>query len=260
MARRGHVRRLGSAWPVLLGALLGAIGYLTIIGTGRFGSEPVSLADRVDRTAVVLGLGLDHIEISGHRRTSDEDVYDALDLTNVRSQIRLDSAAAKARIERLAWVRSAELTRVLPDRLRIRIVERSAAAIWRRPDRTVFIDETGRELSPVPSVASATLPVVVGHGAAAGASAILGLVAGDPALATRFAEADRIGERRWRIRLASGARVELPAEGEARALGRLATAPWAIAMLDSPGVVVDLRQPDRITVARAGGTPPGRGG
>ena len=80
---------------------------------------------------------------------STRDVFDALDLANVRSIASFDAAAVQARLERLPWIATAELTRVYPDRLDVRIAERKPFAVWARGDRSYLIDATGRVLSAV---------------------------------------------------------------------------------------------------------------
>ena len=64
--------------------------------------------------------------------------------------LSFDSRAAQDRIERLPWVERASVERVLPDRLEVRVSERSPVAVWRRGDRNFLIDGSGRVLAAIP--------------------------------------------------------------------------------------------------------------
>ena len=131
-----------------------------------------------------------------------------------------DSRAAQDRIERLPWVERASIERVLPDRLEVRVTERSPYAVWHLGNRRFLIDKSGRVLTAVPRGAMPSLPRVAGEGAAADASRLFTLLAGHPALMARIEIAERIGGRRWMLRLADGGSVQLPARGETEALAR----------------------------------------
>jgi cell division septal protein FtsQ len=73
----------------------------------------------------------------------------------------------------------------------------------------------------VPKGAMPSLPHVAGEGAATEAAGLFGLLAGHPAVMARVDEAERVGGRRWMLRLADGGIVQLPARGEAEALARM---------------------------------------
>ncbi len=91
--------------------------------------DPAAAAsERATRTLIALGFGIDQVSVTGHRYTLDADVFDALDLPNVATFASFDAAAALKRIERIAWVDTAQITRVFPGTLTVQIHERQAAA------------------------------------------------------------------------------------------------------------------------------------
>ena len=107
---------------------------------------------------------------------------------------------------------------MLPDRLEVRITERTPFAVWRLGARHVLIDKTGRVLAAVPPDAMPALPRIAGEGAATEAAALLALLAGHPALAAPGRGRRARRRRRWTLRLAGGGTIQLPADGEAEAL------------------------------------------
>jgi cell division protein FtsQ len=194
------------------------------------------------------GLGISEIALSGHRFTLDGEIYDQIGVNQETSLPLFDAAAAKTRIERLPWVERADVARVFPHRLEIKITERTPFAVWIRTGRATLIDATGRELGPVPHDAVPELPRISGEGANTSAFELLAALRAHADLANDVTLATRISGRRWRLTLSGGAVVELPATEEQAALARLvvARAEGPIA----PHHVLDLRHPAR-TVVRA---------
>ncbi|MFA5950985.1 MAG: cell division protein FtsQ/DivIB [Hyphomicrobium sp.] len=217
----------------------------------RLAGQARSVLPERDAIAGPLGLGIDQVALAGHRYTFDGDVFDALDLGNVRSFLSFDAKSAKARIERLPWIATAELTRVYPGRLDVRVTERKAFAIWTRGDRQYLIDETGRTLSAIGGSSLPDLPHVAGEGAATEAKALLDLLAGFPDVAKRLAKAERVGERRWNLNLHDGITLKLPADGEARVLAELASNDDLRRLASTANSIIDFRAPGRAAVRPA---------
>jgi cell division protein FtsQ len=189
-------------------------------GAGARGRAPAQLLPEIERLATMVGLGLQQVSTSGHRFTPDGDIFDAVDLAHAPTMLSFDVRAAKQRIERLPWVERASIERIIPDRLEVRIVERRAFAVWQAEGRTFLIDKSGRVLTAIAADAMPALPRVAGESAPAEAAALFSLLARHPDLLAQVKLAERIGGRRWTLRLADGASVALPASGERQALAR----------------------------------------
>jgi len=245
----GFVRRPAFVRPafVCFAACVAGAAYIAMQDERLAGQARSVLPER-DGVAAPLGLGIDQVALFGHRFTFDGDVFDALDLGNVRSFLSFDAKAAKARIERLPWIATAELTRVYPGRLDVRVTERKAFAIWTRGDRQYLIDDTGRTLSATSGSSLPDLPRVAGEGAATEAKALFELLAGFPDVAKRLAKAERVGERRWNLDLNDGIMLKLPADGEARVLAELAHNDELRRLAATANTVIDFRAPGRAAV------------
>jgi cell division protein FtsQ len=200
---------------------------------------------QIEHTAERAGLGLQQVTLTGHRFTADSDIFDAIDLGHARTLLSFDARAAQARIERLPWIERASIERIVPDSIEVRVEERAPFAVWRSGDRHWLVDRTGRLLQPVPADAMPALPRVAGAGGASTAAALLGLLAVHPSIARRVELAERVGDRRWTLRLTGGTTVHLPADGEAAALARLAR--LIEAGLES-AISIDLRVATRVLV------------
>lgn len=239
----------------------GLAAFLVFAGIARPLKSPAPALAEIERIVELAGFGLTQVSLTGHRYTPDSDVFDAIGLATARTLLSFDLRAAQDRIERLPWVERASIERVLPDSLEVRISERSPFAVWQLGERTFLIDRSGRVLSTVPRNTMPSLPRVAGEGAATEAAGLFALLAGHPALMARVEIAERVGSRRWVLRLTGGGTVQLPARGEADALAR------ALRVAAAPGPdarEIDVRVPGRTLVrepeggkqnmGRAGGT------
>jgi cell division protein FtsQ len=239
---RGLARARQARWlPVLLALaalLLAASAKLALSATtGR-------LFAKLEIWAQLAGLGLDQVALIGHRYTADSDIFAAIDLKRARSMLSFDPQRARSRLAELPWIAEASIERVFPDRLEVRIRERTPVAVWRRGELSFLIDGDGRTLAPVPAEVMPQLPRVSGEGAAAAAAALLVLIGRFPDVKARMASAERIGGRRWSLRLMGGGAVHLPVTGEAEALAEAAR----LLARGFEGAEIDLRAPARAIV------------
>lgn len=251
MRRPRKSRHRAARLTTLTVAVIGAVAFAVLTRGGSAARQARPFIEEADRIAEQAGLGLSQVYLTGHRMTSDRDIFDALDLAHSRSMLRFDSLAARHRIERLAWVKTATINRIFPDSIDIEITEREPFAVWNRSGRNYLIDRTGRILGAAPARLWTDLPRIAGEGAAEGAESILQLVRQHKDLAGRLQEAVRVAERRWTLRLTDGTEILLPAEGEAQALARLMADPLRLRLLDGTHASVDLRAQDRLIVRPA---------
>ena len=231
-------------------ALTGAAAFNILTGTpltsGLAWSKP-----GLDSWARATGFGIDTVVLTGHKFTADSDIFDALDLPNARSLASFDTGGVRRRLERLPWIESAEVTRVYPDRLDLRVRERRAFAVWKRGDQTELIDRSGRVLTAVNRTEGLGLPSVAGDGAASTAQALLSEIERYPDLKDKLDFAERVGQRRWTLHLKGGVTVHLPADGEAALLPSLAKGGRMAVVVDAGHSIIDLRAPGRTAVRPA---------
>ena len=201
-------------------------------------------------TGVMLGLGfgIDQVSLTGHHYTPDSEIFDALDLPNVRTFAEFDAAAALKRIERLAWVDTAQITREYLGVLKVQVHERRPSAIWKRADKDYLIDTTGRVLAHVAAPHGWQLPRISGEGANSEALMLFTTLGRYPAIEEQFDHAERIAERRWSVVLKNGSRLELGADREDEGLAYLASRSDLRQVLRGPAFVVDVRTPGRIAL------------
>ena len=235
-------------WPTVAAAVVvvGTFALLTSLGSANRKSAPLLAGLELDRLASLLGLALTQVQLSGHRFTTDTAIFDALELERVRSLFSFDALAARARIEKLPWVNTATIVRLLPDTLAITITERKPAAVWRTGDREILIDAGGRQLGGIRNSGAPDLPHIAGTGAPIAAAELFAHLARYPDIASRLLVAERVGERRWTLRLAGDLEVLLPSVLDARPFATLQRVVNGRTIIDTSSGQLDLRHADRI--------------
>ncbi len=260
---RGQRRGRGSIVRPLIATVaalaLGVAAAAVAMGGIGVPSVPRDFATIADSVAVRAGFMLVGIAVRGHHHTSQREIVAALAIEQGTPILRIDTDAARMRVERLPWVKTAIVNRVLPDGIAVEIAERKAAAVWRRSDRDMLIDMEGRELSEIARGSDVGLPILAGEGAGPAAASILGAIASHGEIARHIVETHRIAGRRWTLRLAGGTLVHLPGEGADAAIAWLDSrvaaglVETALAAGPSSGIeAIDLRVPGQLVVRRPG--------
>lgn len=248
--RRARRRRRGLVIPFVAAAVVAVAGvaaYTLPIANLR----SIDFSGKAEDLMIAAGFGIDQVNVSGQHFTADSDVYDALDLGNVKTFAAFDSDAALKRIERISWVDTVQLTRNYPGTLDIVIHERSPAFVWTRGDTNYLVDATGRTLGPMPAASSWNLPRVVGEGADREAVLMFSALRLVPAIERQYAYGERVAERRWRIVLKNGTALDLAADREIEGLREIAGTPAAQAALTGAPMIIDVRTPGRIAMRPA---------
>jgi len=226
---------------------LGLIAFTVALGLGApmagFGKLKTALQD----LALDAGLTVHKITVSGRNDTSREDLIAALGVKQGDPILGIDTEAARERLERLGWVRTASVTRVLPDTLQVILVERRPLAVWQTNGHHMLVDRDGHVISGQ-GRNMAGLPLVVGEGAPAHAAEILSVIALEPRLAALVVAAVRVGDRRWDIRLGNGITVRLPEAEYEAAWRRLAVLERSHGITGRAIDAVDMRLADRLVI------------
>ncbi len=237
---------------VLSLVLLVAYGLWASGAVARTGTIAVGLGHDVLGAA---GLRVAQVSVEGRERLSESQVLQALRAEQGMMLFDFDTHAARDRIEALPWVQSADVMRLLPDRLHVRIMERAPFAIWQTGGQFLLIGADGVVMEKL--VADnigdyAHLPQVVGEGANEHAADLIAALAEAPGLRSRLKAASRVGNRRWNLRLDNGIDVRLPDTDVERAIREIAALDSDYRLLMRDIAVIDLRLPDQIIVKPTG--------
>jgi cell division protein FtsQ len=188
------------------------------------------------------------VSLSGQRQVSREEIFAAAGVTDHSSLLFLDVAEARMKLEAIPWIAEATVRKLYPDRLQITVTEREAFALWQQQGKVQVIAADGTVLAAKVEPRLATLPFVVGNGAAVKARDFLAVLDRYPPVRDQVRASILVGDRRWNLRLKNGIDVRLPDTDVERALETLARLHAQKNLLNRDITAVDLRLPDRLTV------------
>jgi hypothetical protein len=146
------------------------------------------------------------VEVTGTRRVPERGVRRALAPLAGDNLVLLPLPAVEALVAENPWVKSVEVVKELPGRLRVRVAERRAEALVITGSVLSYADVDGRPIAPVaPGEATAGLLTVrgatPGSGGVARALAVAGeLAAAEPDWAAALDEVEVLGEDDFRLR------------------------------------------------------------
>jgi cell division protein FtsQ len=218
------------------------------VESGWADKQVTLVANRLIQITAQSGFRVRNVLVEGRVETKSGDILAALKAERGAPLLDIDVAAAKARLEGLPWIKSAEVERQLPDTLRVKVEERKPFALWQLGQRLSVIDREGVVIVRDNVGRFADRPLVVGEGAERRAAEILDLVASEPAISKAVDAAVLVSGRRWNLRLKGGIEVRLPEEGMDTAWHRLARMERETRLLNKAITAIDLRQPDRVIV------------
>ncbi|MAN64201.1 MAG: cell division protein FtsQ [Parvibaculum sp.] len=232
-------------------ASAGFVGAAALYGLavgGHIAAAGSYVADQATASVAWVGFGVDEVTVAGRERTTRADVLKALEVEQGQVIFTVDLESARENLMRLDWIADATVTRILPDRVHVELVERRPFAVWQRGGRLAVIDAQGRPITEDGVEGYGHLPLVVGHGAAREAEGFTQVVAAWPELQARVRAYVRVGDRRWNLRLENGVDVLLPEVGVSEALAELVAIDEAQRVLARDIEAIDVRLPDRFTV------------
>ena len=251
-ARRTPLQRVNSTITrarVLHGAIIRRAAFAALILAGAVGlyqvREPMG---HLVSTATVFaqggfaeaGLSIDAISISGQSLTPEQDIFDALGIQPDASTLAFDVAAARERVAELPAIETVTVRKTYPAAVDVLVTEKVPVARWRVDGVTFVIDARGDQIGEDRGNYT-DLPLVIGDGAADNALVMIRALANFPTLENGLIALSRIADRRWDMIYDTGLRVQLPEQGVAQALRKLANYQAQYQLLDRDVSMIDLR-------------------
>ena len=253
-ATRTKRRITRTAWAVRLGLVA------ALCGTGFLAWHqqwPARAGDwistRVDDGIRASGLTVESITIRGRKATSPGDLLTAIGVAQGDNILSVNLDRAQASVEALGWVKTARVSRMLPDRLHIEVTERVPYRRWQLSGQTRLIDREGEVILSSAGKEYAHLPRVVGPNANRRATEIETILDLSPRLKGQVMTATLIRNRRWDVGLKGGLVVRLPEQGPAAAWLRFAEYNEHENLLKAKLQVIDMRVPGQVHVRMPGG-------
>ncbi len=127
----------GRSWPFYRRVLVLALASVAGLTGAVYGTRFLLYSPSM------LLLRPDQIELNGNRVVSREAVLQQFVHDRDRSILRVPLEARRSQLEQIPWVESASVQRILPNRLRIELTERTPVAFARNGNELALIDAHG---------------------------------------------------------------------------------------------------------------------
>jgi len=127
----------GKTWPFYRSVFVWTVVSATTMTVGYFGARYALYSPQM------LLLKPDQIEVKGNHIVAPEEVQRLFVRDRDRSVLRVPLETRRTQIQQIAWVEDASVQRILPNRLRVEITERTPVAFFRNGNELTLIDAHG---------------------------------------------------------------------------------------------------------------------
>ena len=194
------------------------------------------------------GFRLRQVYLNGRNHAAAEDVKAALGVVPGQPILAISLAEMQARLKQIPEVKTASISRVLPDKLSVQLTERVPAALWQHNGQTALVDAEGIVLATDKYHGVTNLPVVVGEDAPKHIGEFVALMNATPELRNEVVAAIRVGSRRWNVQLKRDIIVMLPEDAPTEAWKRFSGLVTEKALLTKAVRSIDMRMEDRVFI------------
>lgn len=198
------------------------------------------------------GMYVEDVIVEGNKRTSYDELIEALNFSDNESILGVDIALLQTKIEQLAWVKRCVVKRsFFPNNIWINIEEREVKAIWEFEGRYYPVDGEGNVIEVEDYEPDAPILLLAGEGAPHHLEGLLKVIALEPELAKRVRAAVFISGRRWNLIFDNprqGIVVKLPEKDFDKAYEKIALLNKRRGIFKRKLTSFDVRYPNRIVV------------
>lgn len=214
-----------------------------------FRALPGQTVDAARSAVRVAGFKVDHVDVRGARRFTYRQLATLAKIDDGATIFGQDLGEIRTRLEKQTWVKSARVSRHLPDRLLIDVSERQAFARWQRDGQFYLIDEEGAPFMKIRRDEWRSLPIVVGEGANVSVARLREALDAFPYLSSRLSSATWIGSRRWDLLFEGGVLVRLPEQALDEKLGQLSRMQMRDNIFASGPMRIDMRMDHMLAIS-----------
>lgn len=211
-----------------------------------------SFMQGVYKLSAKYGMYVEDIIVEGNKRTSYEDLVQALNLSENESILGIDIAKMQTQIEQLTWVRRCVVKRsFFPNNILVNIEERKVKAIWQYEGRFYPVDAEGNVIEVEDYEPDTPVIVLAGEGAPHHLTELLDVLNLDEEFAEKVRAAVYVSNRRWDLSLGAGANrvlVKLPEKNYDKAYQKIALLNKRKGIFKRKLTSFDLRYNKRIVV------------
>lgn len=230
---------------MFVGALVG-ISIVCVWGYVLAPRVMAPLSKHFEQTMARLGFRLSDVIVEGRLRTDKGYILSLLELSRGKSLFSLNLLEAKAKLEKVSWIKEATLERKLPHTLFIRIKEKTPVSLWQHQGKTYLMDRDGDLVETKEPYKYKDFLVVTGEKAPKHIEELLALLSKVPEIEGRITGATYLRSGRWDLKFKGKVDIKLPEKEPERALAYLVALESKHHFINQDIMIIDMRIPGQL--------------
>ena len=226
------------------------ISFLLLISTILFFPGHFLKLDKVNKLVKSLGFKLNHIQVSGHKTVSKDDIIKKVVFKNCDNLFCVNLKQSKNEIEKNNWVTSAKLKYNLPSKLSVVIEEEKPKFLLKENKNITLLNLEGKKIQNIKIISEdyKDLLILSGDGAENKIFNLLNIFSVGTDISENIKEATLVSSRRWSLKHTSNIIIELPENNPSKAFYKIVELENKYGFLNESLKKIDLRISDRMII------------
>ena len=193
------------------------------------------------------GFTINNIQILGIKNITKETIIKSVNNEKQSNILNVNLLNIYNNLRNNDWVEELYIERVLPNTIKISIIEKEAIGIWQYEMSNKLITKNGEIISTANiNKFKIDLPIIHGNHANKNANSILKILETNKVLTKNIWSLDYINNRRWNLHFKQGIIVLLPSKGVLKAWNEIIKLQRSYDVLNLGLTELDLRNPNKI--------------
>ncbi len=218
-----------------------------LFSIGWYFSENSNKLKTFNQLLINNGFRIENIIIAGTNNLPNDYINDIIKIYNNVNIFKINLSTIHNKIIKNSWVREAYIERVLPNTLKIKILEKKPIAIWQNKKNNNLVTANGDVISHGNiHIFKNDFPIIKGNKSKENISSILRILEANKNLSKNVWSLTFINQRRWDLHFNQGLVVRLPSQNVNKAWNKIIKLQQNYNILNLRLTEIDLRNPKQI--------------
>ena len=192
---------------------------ISVVVFKNFESEKFNTKTKIFNNFLVkLGFSITHIHIHGTKYLSNTKIHNIFENYKAVNIFSVDLNKVHKEISRYKWIKSVHLKRVLPNKIKISLIENKPIAIWQNKKGNNILTKEGALISDYNfNFFKNKLPIIKGKNINQNIIEILYILKTNKSMANEIWSLSYINMRRWDLHFKQGLVIRLPSNNPTEA-------------------------------------------
>jgi len=221
---------------------------ISVVVFKNFESEKFNTKTKIFNNFLVkLGFSITHIDIHGTKYLSNTKIHNIFENYKAVNIFSVDLNKVHKEISRYKWIKSVHLKRVLPNKIKVSLIENKPIAIWQNKKGNNILTKEGALISDYNfNFFKNKLPIIKGKNINQNIIEILYILKTNKSMANEIWSLSYINMRRWDLHFKQGLVIRLPSNNPTEAWKLAAKLKQKYNILNLGLTEIDLRNSKQI--------------